>query len=205
MKIFMAPALLLVISLCACPWVLGQGFPAGFDYFAEFGPSCLHGPVQSGASGMVKCEAGRLFTGARLRLTRHDAVEASYSWSPDIFNEEFPLSYFNDRIRSHSFNYVRYASAIPHLQPFGTVGIGWMTFSGGGNGGPGPGSLASITDSSFAWNYGAGIDLVPFRYFAVRVELRDYLTTLPVYHSSGLHNFTPSLGIVFRWNRNPKL
>lgn len=202
--VILATALFLLISLCACRLASGQGIPAGFDYFAEFGPSCLYGPVQSGASGQAKCEAGRLFTGARLRFTRHDAVEFSYSYSPDIFNEEAPLFYFNRRLYSHSFNYVRYASANRHVQPFGTAGIGWMTFSGDTT--P-PGGAFSVTtkDSPFAWNYGAGLDVIPFRYFALRVELRDYRTTLPVYHSSGLHNFTPSLGIVFRWNRDPKL
>lgn len=174
----------------------------GFDVFAEFGPSCLHGPVHSGASGEVKCEAGRFFGGARLRLTRHDAVEASYSYSPNVFDEAYPLVYFNDRLSSHSINYVRYLSTYPHLQPFVTGGVGWENFQGGGLNSSG--ALVS-GDSQFAWNWGVGIDVIPQRYFALRFEFRDYTTSLPVNHTSSLHNLVPSIGIVFRFNLNRKL
>jgi len=189
-------AFLLVVSLFACPWVSGQGFPQGFDVFAEFGPSCLSGNVHSGASGNAKCEAGRFFMGARLRLTRHDAVEASYSWSPDIFDEAYPLVYENAAIRSYSVNYVRYLSTNRYLQPFATGGVGVEHFLGG---------IGPSTDSQFAWNWGAGIDIIPQRHFAVRFEFRDYAASLPVYHTGPLHNLVPSIGIVFRFNRNRKL
>src|SRR5208283_4918130 len=69
-----APSILLLFF--AFPWACAQNIPMGIDVFAEFGPSCLEGNVHSGASGQVKCEAGRFFGGARLRLTRHDAFEA---------------------------------------------------------------------------------------------------------------------------------
>lgn len=201
MKKLTATAWLLVFSLFICPWAFGQSIPAGFDVFAEAGPSCLSGPVHSGASGEVKCNVGRFFTGVRVRLTRHDAIEASYSYSPDVFNEAYPLLYINRRLRSHAFNYVRYLSANRHLQPFGTVGIGWQTFFGDSA----PGFQTPVKDSPFAWNYGGGLDVILYRHFAVRLELRDYRSTIPVYHTSSLDNFVPSLGIVFRWNRNPKL
>ncbi|MGH9433182.1 MAG: porin family protein [Terriglobia bacterium] len=198
MKKLSTAAWLLMVSLFICAGASGQGIPAGFDVFAEAGPSCLSGPVHSGASGEVKCNGGRFFAGARVRLTRHDAVEASYSYSPDVFNEAYPLTYTNRRIHSHAFNYVRYFSANRYLQPFATVGIGWQTFLGDVG-------LQATKDSLFAWNYGGGIDLIPHRHFAVRLELRDYRTTIPLYHTSSLHNYVPSLGIVFRWNRNLKL
>ncbi|MGH9455597.1 MAG: outer membrane beta-barrel protein [Terriglobia bacterium] len=199
MKKLSTAAWLLMVSLFICAGASGQGIPAGFDVFAEAGPSCLSGPVHSGASGEVKCNGGRFFAGARVRLTRHDAVEASYSYSPDVFNEAYPLTYTNRRIHSHAFNYVRYFSANRYLQPFATVGIGWMTFSDF------HGAVEKVADSPFAWNFGGGIDVIPFRYFAVRLEMRDYRTTIPIYHTSGLENWVPSVGIVFRWNRNPKL
>jgi hypothetical protein len=195
-------ALLLAVPLFACPWACAQRVPAGFDVFAEFGPSCLYGPIHSSATGEAKCEAGRLFAGARLRLTRHDAVELSYSYSPDIFDESYPLYYENGRLYSHSLNYVRYLSTNPHLQPFGTGGVGWETFRGGGL----SGSRVLTGDTEFAWNYGVGIDVIPQRYFAVRFQFREYLgTTIPVFHSSPLHNIVPSIGIAFRFNRNRKL
>jgi len=170
----------------------------GFDVFGEFGPSCLYGAVHSSATGEAKCETGRLFAGARLRLTRHDALEVSFSYSPDVFNEAYSLDYFNGRLDSHSFNYVRYLSVNSHLQPFATVGMGAASFFGDKMGVP-------SNESCFAWNYGVGVDLIPQRFFALRFELRDYSTTLPAYLSSGLHNVVPSIGIVFRFNRNRKL
>jgi len=201
-KLIVTAVLLLIDSLFACPWAFAQKIPMGFDVFAEFGPSCLHGPVHSGASGEVKCEAGRFFGGARLRLTRHDAVEANYSYSPNVFNEAYPLVYFNGRLSSNSFNYVRYLSTNRYLQPFATAGVGRMNFQGGGLNSSG---VPVSGDSQFAWNYGAGIDMIPQRYFALRFEFRDYATSLPVFHTSPLHNIVPSIGIVFRFNRIRKL
>lgn len=189
-KINATAVLLLVVPFFACPWACAQGIPMGFDVFAEFGPSCLQGQVHSGAIGEAKCEAGRLFTGGRLRLTRHDAIEASYSYSPNVFNEAYPLYYQNERLSSHSLNYVRYLSTDPHWQPFATAGVGWEHFDVG---------------SQFAWNWGVGIDVIPQRNFALRFEFRDYATSIPVYHTSGLHNLVPSIGIVFRFNRVRKL
>ena len=203
MKIFSATAVLLVVVLLfACPWACAQGLPMGFDVFAEFGPSCLHGNVHSGASGEAKCEAGRLFAGARLRLTRHDAVEVSHSYSPNVFDEVYPLLYENSRLTSSSFNYVRYLLTHPHLQPFATGGVGWEKFRGGGFS---PSGSLTTGDTQFAWNYGAGIDVIPQRYLAIRFEFRDYLTSIPVNHTSRLQNYVPSIGIVFRFNQDRKL
>jgi hypothetical protein len=188
----LAAASLLVLSLCACPWASAQSIPQGFDLFAEFGPSCLEGPVHSSATGEAKCETGRFFGGGRLRLTRHDAFEVSHSYSPDIFDESYPLLYENARLTSNSFNYVRYLSTA-RVQPFATIGVGWEKF------------LGTTVDTEFAWNCGAGVDFIPQRFIAVRFEFRDYLASIPLYHTSRLQNLVPSVGIVFRFNRNKKL
>jgi opacity protein-like surface antigen len=193
--------LLLIVPLFVCPWACAQKIPMGFDVFGEFGPSCLEGNVHSGASGQVKCEAGRFFGGMRLRLTRHDAVEASYSWSPHVFDEAYPLQYENARLSSHSINYVRYLSTDPHVQPFVTGGVGWQSFRGSA----GLDKLLTTNDSQLAWNFGAGIDVIPQRNIALRFEFRDYTTGMPHYNTGSLHNIVPSLGIVFRFNRNRKL
>lgn len=197
-----ALTLLVAASFGITPGGFGQRIPQGFDLFAEFGPSCLYGNVHSSATGEAKCEAGRFFGGARLRLTRHDAVEASYSYSPDVFDEAYPLVYFNGRLHSHSVNYIRYLSTNPHVQPFATGGVGWESFFGGGV----SGGKVVTGDTEFAWNYGIGIDVIPQRFFALRFEYREYLgTSIPVFHTSPLHNIVPSIGIVFRFNRNRKL
>ncbi|MGA3165484.1 MAG: outer membrane beta-barrel protein [Terriglobia bacterium] len=200
-KLIATVGLLFIVPLFSVPWACARDIPMGFDVFGEFGPSCLEGNVHSGASGQVKCEAGRFFGGMRLRLTRHDAVEASYSYSPNVFDEAFPLHYENYLLNSHSINYVRYLSAYPHLQPFVTGGVGWESFHGTA----GWNNWLTTNVSQFAWNFGAGIDVIPQRYFALRFEFRDYTTGMPHYNTSSLHNIVPSIGIVLRFNRNRKL
>jgi Outer membrane protein beta-barrel domain len=201
-KLSVTAAWLLIVLFWTCSWARAQTIPAGFDVFAEFGPSCLKGNVHSGASGEAKCEAGRVFAGARLRLARHDAIEVSHSYSPNVFDEAFPLLYENNRLTSTSFNYVRYLSTYSHLQPFATAGLGWEHFRGVGFS---PSAAVVTGDTQFAWNFGAGIDVIPQRHFAIRFEFRDYLASIPIYHTSRLQNYVPSIGVVFRWKRNPKL
>ena len=199
-KVRLTSALLPVVSLLACLWARAQGIPQGFDVFAEFGPSCHSGAVNSGANGQAKCKTGRLFAGGRLRLTRHDAFEVSYSYSPNAFSYSpyfwVPTAFIEiTSIRSRSMNYVRYLATNPHMQPFVTGGVGSEHLTG-----PYPYSL-----SYFAWNYGAGMDMVFRRYFALRLECRDYRTSLISYPTKNLHNIVPSVGIVFRFNRDPRL
>jgi hypothetical protein len=59
--------------------------------------------------------------------------------------------------------------------------------------------------SQFAWNFGAGTDVILQRNIALRFEFRDYTTGMPHYNTSSLHNIVPSIGIVFRFNRDRKL
>ena len=78
-------------------------------------------------------KTARLFTGARLRFTRHDALEASYSYSPNHFLLQpaglAAVSGYN-RVDLISFNYVRYLWAKTRVQPFVTGGVGVNRFSG---------------------------------------------------------------------------
>jgi len=90
----------------------------------------------------------------------------------------------------------------PHLQPFVTGGVGWENFLGGGFSSSGS---PTTGDEQFAWNFGAGIDVIPERHFAVRFEFREYLTSIPVNHTNRLQNYVPSIGIVFRFHRDRKL
>jgi opacity protein-like surface antigen len=94
------------------------------------------------------------------------------------------------------------------VQPFVTGGVGINRFSGPSNA---PAAVASdfTADNGwqFAWNYGGGADVVLRRHFALRLELRDYITGQPKPTSiSGItgltgtsHNIVPSVGIVFRF------
>ena len=157
--------------------------------------------------------AGRLFTGGRLRFTRHDALEASYSFSPNRFTYQagnvLSVSGYS-RVDLLSFNYVRYLWVRTRLQPFATVGIGTNRFRGGL--GPVPAattplpagdtlSFATPQDNGwqFAWNYGGGADVVLQRHLAVRVEVRSYVADQPVPITGTSHNLVPSAGVVFRF------
>jgi opacity protein-like surface antigen len=155
-------------------------------------------------------KTARLTTGARLRFTRHDALEASYSYSPNVFSlqpaGQSALSGYN-RVDLISFNYVRYLWAKTRVQPFVTGGVGVNRFSG-------PTSASAVVSGhvnadngwQFAWNYGGGADLVLQRHFALRLELRDYITGQPTVITGTGHNITgtsynivPSAGLVFRF------
>jgi opacity protein-like surface antigen len=155
-------------------------------------------------------KTARPFVGARFRFTRHDVLEASYSYSPNRFTIEQAgqptLSAYN-RVDLISFNYVRYLWAKARVQPFVTAGLGINRFSG-------PSNAPAVVDGyvnadngwQFAWNYGGGADLVFQRHWALRLELRDYVAGQPTVITGTGHNLTgtsqnvvPSAGFVFRF------
>ncbi len=143
-----APCILLLPF--ACPWARAQGAPPRLELFAEGGGSFLTNgtgqilvacPVCTGpvcplyvcaptSPGRVTSsfsKTGRLFSGARFRFTRRDAIEASYSYSPNHFSLQEgtqPLGSAYNRDELISFNYVRYLSAGTRVQPFATAGLG---------------------------------------------------------------------------------
>jgi hypothetical protein len=159
---------------------------------------CLGGPYTSSFS-----KTGRLIAGARLRFTRHDALEASYSFSPNHFSfleaTGASLDAYN-RVNLVSINYVRYLWAKTPVQPFLTGGVGFNRFSG-------PLSASAIAEGlvsasnglQFAGNFGGGTDVVLRRHVALRLELRDYVTSQPSFITGTSHNIVPSAGLVFRF------
>ena len=192
-KGIIAAWLLLLSFTCTIAW--GQGAPLSVEVFAEGGGSFIANtklpvacPQICGPSGCVTCyplsfsNAGRLFTGVRFR-TGHDAVEGSYSYSPN------QVAGYN-RLNLISFNYVRYLWMRSKVQPFATIGLGANRFSG-------PSNTSSGFD--FVWNYGGGADIVLQRHLALRLELRDYVGGQPRFFNGTSHNIVPSAGIVFRF------
>ena len=227
---------LILLLLLAVPWACAQDPPPRLEVFLEGGGSFLNNggsgsylvgvacPALCTPAGCVPCppassvtvtssfsKTARLFAGARLRFTRHDALEASYSYSPNVFSLQpagLPAVSGYNRVDLISFNYVRYLWAKTFVRPFVTGGLGVNRFSGPSNA---PAVLSGLVNadngSQFAWNYGAGADLVLQRHFALRLELRDYITGQPKPSSvSGItgltgtsHNIVPSAGLVFRF------
>jgi hypothetical protein len=222
-----APWILLLFFTCcgAC----AQDAPPRLEVFAEGGGSFLKNgsgqifvacPVCTGpVCPLVVClqqsvpvtssfsKTGRLFAGARLRFTRHDALEASYSFSPSHFSltclscqegtQSLGSAY--NRLDLISFNYVRYLCIKTRVQPFATVGVGTNRFSGPSSAPAVVSGLVSADNGwQFAWNYGGGADIVLQRRLALRLELRDYVTGQPSFIMGTSHNIAPSAGMVFR-------
>jgi len=225
-----------ILLLCfAGSSALAQNAAPRLEFFAEAGGSYLNnGPTQGSVTiGCPVCATpassnlveiiplsssisttGRLFAGARFRFTRHDAIEASYSFSPNHFTylaESQVVASGYSRVDLLSFNYVHYLWIRTRLQPFATAGIGTNRFGGGpafsaipvGTGQlPGGYTLSLVNPRDngwqFAWNYGGGADLVLQRHLALRLELRNYVTDQPIPITGTSHNLVPSGGIVFR-------
>jgi hypothetical protein len=179
-----------------CLMAAGQSAPLNVDVFAEGGVSFVRNtsprvytnlicPVSGCPTGGASfSNAGRLFTGVRLRVG-HDAIEASYSYSPN------QASGYN-RLNLFSFNYVRYLSLKSKVQPFATIGLGANRFSG-------TSPYTTSTGFDFAWNYGGGADIGLKKHLALRLELRDYVGGQPNFFIGTSHNIVPSAGIVFRF------
>jgi len=221
---------LILLLLLAFPWACAQDPPPRLEVFLQGGGSFLNGSSGQLYISGVTCpvcglssppevvavtssfsKTGRLFAGARLRFTRHDSLEASYSYSPNHFSlqpaGQSAGSAYN-RVDLISFNYVRYLWAKTRVQPFVTGGVGVNRFSGPSNASAVvSGYFTADNGSQFAWNYGGGADLVLQRHLALRLELRDYITGQPkpslISGITGLtgtiHNIVPSAGIVFRF------
>ena len=227
----MIPPLILLLLL-VFPWACAQDPPPRLEVFLDGGGSFLNG---SSGQELVACPApcppegpcpelacapssvavtssfsktARLFAGGRIRFTRHDALEASYSYSPNHFSLQpagLPALSAYNRADLISFNYVRYLWAKTRVQPFVTGGLGANRFSGPSNASAVvSGYFTADNGWQFAWNYGGGADLVLQRHLALRLELRDYITGQPKPSSiTGMggtsHNIVPSAGIVFRF------
>jgi len=215
-----APWILLLFFTCS--WGGAQDALPRLEVFAEGGGSFLNNgtgqislicPQVCTPSGCTPCptgtatssfsKTGRLLTGARLRFTRHDAIEASYSYSPDLFSLQRAsqsLGSAYNRVDLISFNYVRYLWVRARVQPFVTGGVGVNRFSGPSNASAVLyGYVNADNGWQFAWNYGGGADIVLQRHLALRLELRDYVTGQPSIITGTSHNIVPSAGIVFRF------
>ena len=226
---------LILLLLLAFPWACAQDPPPRLEVFLEGGGSFLNNggsgsyllgvacPALCTPAGCVPClpassvtvigsfsKTARLFTGARLRFTRHDALEASYSYSPNHFSLQpagQPTFSGYNRVDLISFNYVRYLWAKTRVQPFVTGGVGVNQFSGPSNASAVVSGYVNADNGwQFAWNYGGGADLVLQRHFALRLELRDYITGQPKPNSTSItgmggtsHDIVPSAGVVFRF------
>ncbi len=137
-------------------------------------------------------KSGRLFTGLRFYLSRRDALEASYSYSPNGMrlttadSSSSVTTVVPMKVHHLAFNYIRYFSRRGRTQPFVTGGLGLAAFLEE-SGGP----------VEVAGNFGGGFDVRLNSRMSLRTEWRDFFSradpTDRIYH-----NFVPSVGLVFR-------
>lgn len=186
-----APWILLISFSCSTAW--SQGPPLSVEAFAEGGASLIRNTTLSVAcpqvctpSGCPPCPgpfsfsnaAGRLFAGARFHMA-HDAIEASYSYSPN------QVAGYN-RLNLFSFNYIRYLSLRSKLQPFATIGLGANRFSG---------PFTSSNSFRFLWNYGGGADIVLQRHLALRLESETTSVANPTTSLVPVKTLSPAQGL----------
>jgi hypothetical protein len=189
-----------------------EGFPR-FELATEAGGSFLTsaaGPSQSVsvqlANGQVQnialttrssfSGAGRVLAGVRFRMTENNALEFSWSYSPNRYkltatvNPPVATIVADQRTQSlhqGALNYVRYVASVGKIRPFITGGIGLSWFVG-----------VDGTVSRFAGNFGAGLDLPVSKHIALRMELRDFVSGQPCPVGGVTHNLAPTAGVVFK-------
>lgn len=143
----------------------------------------------------------RLFTGARFYLNSKEALEASYSYSPNRLQNTFevgpPFSLvvfdsISMRVHQGQFNYVRYLpwGRRGRLEPFVTGGPGFVVYTIGSN-----------NDTKFAGNFGGGVDVRLRPRWRLRAEFRDVLAERPraALVPGTTHNLVPSVGVAFKF------
>lgn len=141
--------------------------------------------------------AGRVFAGVRYLMTRNNALELSFSYSPNRYElsggTNPPVVTFNRDQRTQwlnvvPLNFVRYLRVPAGARPFVTGGVGTLRFAG----------IFRDIDK-FSWNFGLGIDFPVHERIALRFEFRDFMAGQPELVGGVTHNLAPTAGLVFRF------
>lgn len=210
-----------VTAILACAFLptgtaVGQDLTHRFEVFAEGGASfsnkqTLQITVSAGSppqlltttDNRALLTTGRLFAGIRLWLDEHQAIEASYSYSPsdvtarDSCSPNCGFAFSTSPLRAHFIagNYVHRLFPRRRIRPFLTAGLGGVFFH--------ELFFQEFTGAEFAANFGGGFDCQLSPRWAVRTEYRDWIFQLPRqdhFTPGGLtHNQVPSVGLVFRF------
>lgn len=207
-------ALLLGLAVCTSP-TAAQSLPQKWEIFTEGGASISndHFLDSVSASGTVLNTthvptSGRLFTGFRFWFNNHEALEASYSYTPSNIVETSFCENVNcggsttiSKARANFFsaNYVRSFRVRSRVRPFLTAGIGLRYIHRAAMNGV-------YQPDPFTVNLGGGVDVRLNNHWLFRVEYRDWLFEGPRqsdFFSGGAtgltHNQAPSLGLAFRF------
>jgi hypothetical protein len=144
-------------------------------------------------------KAGRLLAGFRVMLSNKNALEVSYSRSPNRYTMQqrlqgvsldgAPLEQISLAVVDYNANYVRHLPWGKNLRPFVTAGAGRVEFAG----------LSPDVTASFGGNIGMGADVPLWNRLAARFEIRDYMSRQPDLTGGIVHNFAPTAGLAYRF------
>ena len=205
--------LLAGLALWVCP-TAAQTFIHRWELFAEGGASksndhFIDSNVSSGTllNTIHIPTSGRLFTGFRFWFNNHEALEASYSYTPSDIVSTSTCEQVNcgativlsqARASFFSLNYAHSFRVRSRVRPFLTAGLGRININCVGRN-------PCFEADPFTFNLGGGTDIRLNRHWFLRAEYRDWLfegiriNDFFQFGATGLtHNQVPSLGLVFR-------
>lgn len=208
-------AALFVTGFPALSFAAHKSWKSRFDLFAEGGGSLYQGQHQSIETVTVMNptvtstsiwlvttnveDSGRLFVGGDFWFTRHDAVQASYSYA------RADLSYATTVLQqglepspppSSSQPFGAHFLSVDYLHSF-TLSGNWRLLLDAGVGAVlwNP----PVPSRNFSANLGAGVGYRLSRHWAVRAEYRDYMERFPYYGQAMLHDHAPTVGLVYQF------
>ncbi len=149
---------------------------------------------------------------ARLRFTRHDAIDATYLFSfnhltlyakatnPTTGQPIVESGTSFTRLQLVSLNYVRYFMIRRRIQPFATAGMGESRFKGPLSAtAPAEGLIGGGDRVQFTWNAGGGADILLRHHLVIRVDVRDYMVGQPLPIRGNAQGIMPMAGLAYRF------
>ncbi len=142
-------------------------------------------------------KTGRVLAGVRFRMTEKNALEFSWSYSPNRYELRGTVNppvatlvpgQVTQWLNQGALSYVRYLPSPGRVQPFITVGIGLSWFAG-----------IDTDVTRFSGNFGAGLDVPLHKRIALRFEFRDFVSAQPCPVRGVTHNLAPTAGLVFKF------
>lgn len=111
-------------------------------------------------------------------ITGHE-IQYAYSRSKLAFNTPPPASEQGMAIHTGGYNYLIYATPVEsRVRPFGTGGVHFSNFVP-----PGSSATSGGGDTKFGVNYGGGVKVRLNAFYALRFDVRQYMTPKPDFNA----------------------
>jgi opacity protein-like surface antigen len=154
-------------------------------------------PATASVIGSSFSNAGRVMAGFRVWFSYNNAIELSWSQSPNGYRlrpatQPQPLMGtpvgLTQSLHNIPANYVRGLPGTRLLRPFVTAGLGFARYAG----------VFQDIDR-FTWNVGGGADIPLRKPVSLRVEFRDFVIGQPQL-GGVVHDLAPTLGFAYRFD-----